>query len=169
MAAKQPRTELGAVRFAAYADEAGFGDALRAVARAHFVTIGDTWLDHRGESIQAARMEVWWTLVNVFSRSEVEVARMYARDKSSIQFALQRLEAQAASEGVVLDESTVRGLATRSAAAKAASLRESGARVGFTGRGVARRRELGQLPDDPKVMVGRAERDTLGEPEVDDD
>lgn len=124
------RDEVGALRFLAYLEETGLFDTVRAICLAYHVTPRDIYLDGRGPTIVAARLETWWVLSARARKSAREVGDMFGRDPSSVMHAMRKLGAHAVDLGVELSEETVRRVAEAAARATHESLRASGARVG---------------------------------------
>lgn len=109
--ASRARSEESLLRFAAYAEECGFAKELREICVAHRSSIADVYLDVRGPTAHAARLECWWWLGAACRKSATEIARMFDRDRSSIGYALDKLAEEAAHRGVGVGPDTVRVLA----------------------------------------------------------
>lgn len=91
--------------FSAYIVEAGLDPEIRATCLKHRVTLRDIFLDVRGASVHAARLEVWWNLL-AFGKSSSEIGRIFARDATSVMHAMKRLAEQAAKNNIALTPET---------------------------------------------------------------
>ncbi len=98
-------------RFYAYVDECGLVEVLKGICAAHHVTLADAYLDARGPTVHAARLECWWWLRSRCRKSEAEIAVMWDRDRSSIHYALGKLDDEARRRGVAVAADTARVLA----------------------------------------------------------
>lgn len=125
--ASKPRDEATYACFLVYLDEIGLIDELRAICRAHHVSLRDIYLDARGPTSTAARMQAWWWLVAVKRKSQSEVARMFDRDDTSIGYAVRKLCTQSRVMNVELTEATVERIARAFGEQTAENLRASGA------------------------------------------
>lgn len=119
------RDEESYQRFHAYIVEVHLESEMRDICIRHRVSIHDIYLDERGPSTHAARLEVWWWLVSVIQKSPREVGRIFHRDGSSILYALRRLHERANAMVTELESDTVshvaKQVAQTSAAAKASN------------------------------------------------
>lgn len=88
--------------FLAYITETSLDGYLRPICLKHHVTLREIFLDVRGTSVHAARLEAWWTLT-LFKKSSLEIGRIFARDATSVQHAMKRLNERAIALGVTLD------------------------------------------------------------------
>jgi len=82
-------------RFLVYIGECGLEPGLRSICLKHAVTPRDIYLDATGETIHAARLEVWWWLAQEHRKSSSEIGRMFDREPSSILYALKKLSEEA--------------------------------------------------------------------------
>lgn len=101
------RNEEGFARFATWLDDAGQREDVRGTCVRYAVTLRELYLDARGASITAARVEVWWRLSTAFLKSPGEIARIFDRDTSSVTFVLAALERHAAEMKITLGPETV--------------------------------------------------------------
>jgi hypothetical protein len=89
--------------FAAYVVEAGLDFEMRSICLYNHVTIRDIYLDARGPTVHAARLEVWWWLTFVLKKSFNETGRLFDRDPTSIAHAVRGLVNQSITMAVPLD------------------------------------------------------------------
>lgn len=101
--AKKIRDNDGYERFFAHVTEAGFAEDLKAICLRHHVTLKEIYLDTRGPTVYAARLEAWWWMTSAIHKSSSEIARIFDRDPSSILHALTRLKEAAQALGESLD------------------------------------------------------------------
>lgn len=100
------RSFIGFETFSAYILEAGLDEELRAVCLTHRVTLKEVYLDTRGTSVHAARMEMWWRLANM-GKSLSEIGRLFARDVTSIMHAMRRLREISAEQSIPIGTESV--------------------------------------------------------------
>jgi hypothetical protein len=96
--------------FTAYIAETGLDASMREICLQHRVTLRDIYLDVRGPTVHAARLEVWWMLM-FLRKSSSEIGRLFDRDASSVQHAMKRLTERASELGTSLGVETVREIA----------------------------------------------------------
>lgn len=126
----QRRDEDGYQRFLGYLGEAGIEPELRGICLTHAVTLRDIYLDVRGPSCMAARLEVWWWLSFKYHKSRPEIARLFDRDPGSIAHAFTRLRDTAAANGrETIPSSYIHGLSVLVATSATIAWTESGRRV----------------------------------------
>ncbi len=134
MATTRVRDQEGYVRFLYYLDETGLDVELRAICLRHHVTPKDVYLDTKGPTVHAARLEIWWWLTSTIGKSTGEVARIFDRDGSSVLYAIKRLRETAASMTVELDAMRVPDVARDVALTAASSQRRNGQTVAVFNR-----------------------------------
>jgi imidazole glycerol phosphate synthase subunit HisF len=135
--ATRPRDEAGYMRFLYYLDETGLDAEVRAVCLRHHVTARDVYMDTKGPSTHAARLEIWYWLTETIKKSTGEVGRIFDRDGSSICHALRKLRETAEAMSIELTAIGPLGAAdaARATALKAAEGRvRAGKLVGVLGR-----------------------------------
>lgn len=122
---KRERTEEGFRNFSGYVEETGLFADLKAICLRHHVTLRDVYLDTKGPTVYAARLEVWWWLYSTIKKSTFEIARLFDRDDSTISYALIKLRARATELGHVLEDNvhdTARAIAERTTRSRAVSM-----------------------------------------------
>lgn len=97
--AKRIRNEESYQKLLVYLNEVGLFDDLRAVCLKYYVSLRDIYLDSRGPTVHAARLEVWFVLAHTFKKSNGEIAKIFDRDGSSLTHAFRRLKEKAAEIG----------------------------------------------------------------------
>lgn len=85
------RDKAGFRIFFAYLEETGLDEPLRAICRSHAVTLAEIYLDTKGPTVYAARLECWGWLTLAAGKSSAEVGRLFDRDPTSVLYALRRL------------------------------------------------------------------------------
>lgn len=123
---KVVRDEGGYQLFFAYITECGLEPELRAICLCHSVTLRDIYLDLRGPTVHAARLEVWWWLTTIYRKSTLEIGRMFNREPTSITHALRKLRETAAAMGQALDASAAHEVSKHLAAATLRGLQKVG-------------------------------------------
>ena len=139
MTSSKPRTQETYLQFLLYLDETGLDEELRAICKGHHVTPRDVYLDARGPTVHAARLECWWWLVMHTRKSPGEVAKLFDRDPGSIRYGMLRLGEQALILGRELNAESVRAVAEGVADSAAEKQAQAGERVAATGLGVRAR------------------------------
>ena len=109
--ASKARDQEGYLRFLYYLDETGLDVELRAICLRHHVTPRDVYLDTRGPTVHAARLEIWWWLTQTIGKSTGEVGRIFDREGPSITHAIRRLREVAAAMGHELDATSAPSVA----------------------------------------------------------
>ena len=162
MAAPKERNEESYLRFLYYLDETGLDVELRAICLRHFVTPKDVYLNSKGPTVHAARLEIWWWLTTTIRKSHGEVGRLFDRDGTSILYAMRKLRTTATTMGAELDALHAADVAR----AVALSAIEGQARAGrqVAALAVARHKAIddGQLHPDPRPAPPA--RDPLARP-----
>lgn len=102
--ARKIRDNEGYERFLAYITEAGFIDDLKSICLSHRVTLREVYLDVRGPSVYAARIEIWWWMMFSLHKSSVEIGRIFDRDYSSVLHAITRLKERAIELGIPFND-----------------------------------------------------------------
>lgn len=126
----KPRDETGYRRFEKYIDDVGLGMEMRTICKRHTVTPRDIYFDSKGGTAHAARVEVWWWLVNVVGKSTLEVGNLFDRAATSISKALIKLYECAEELGKDLDTRSTREIAKVIAIDSFQKMRRSGLAVG---------------------------------------
>lgn len=98
------RDEAGYQRFLAYIQETGLDEGLKSICLRHHVTLREIYLDVRGPTVYAARLEAWWWLYSGFNKSTSEIGRIFDRNYSSILHAFSKLKETAAEMGHELEK-----------------------------------------------------------------
>lgn len=126
MTTRNVRDDESYKRFLAYATESGLEPEIRAICRRHAVTPRDIYLDVRGPTVYAARLEVWWWLASAYRKSMSEIGRMFDREATSVLYAVRRLRDTSVAMGVELDASSAHELAKHISEANKKSLSHQG-------------------------------------------
>lgn len=121
--------------FYEYLVETGLLPVLQAICLRHTVTLHDVFMDVKGSSVTAARIEMWWRLMTLYGKSPAEIERIFQRHRDSIAYAMRKLQERANEHGVAVAEDTVTPLAKTIAAQSLANQRAAGERVGRSGKG----------------------------------
>ncbi len=101
--------------FLAYINETGLIVDMQIACLNHRVTLREIFLDVRGATVHAARLEIWWTMMN-FGKTTKEVSRLFVRDVSSVSHAMKRLREHSSKLNLPLDIHHVRAIASDLAA-----------------------------------------------------
>jgi hypothetical protein len=96
----------------------------------------DMYLDGKGPTMLAARLESWWYLMRRAGKSAGEIALMYDRDQSSIQHGLRQLFRYADELGFEVEAATAHELCARLGAAINERFIQGGRATAATGLGV---------------------------------
>ena len=128
MAKTRLRDNVAFEAFSSYIAECGLEGDMRAVCLKHRVTLRDIFLDARGPTVHAARMEIWRNLTS-FGKSSNEVGTIFFRDATSVQHAMKRMNERACEMGVPLDADHVHDVARSVAGGTLKSWQQSGANV----------------------------------------
>lgn len=124
----RPRDNAAYEIFLAYITEVDLVVTFREICMKHHVTLRDIFLDVRGATVHAARLEVWWFL-GLMSKSYSEIGRIFARDATSVQHAMKRLQERAAAINVTLSSETVCAVARSVATENRNAWKQTGQRV----------------------------------------
>lgn len=95
-----------------YIKEVGLDGSLISICKAHAVTLHDVYVDGRGPTIHAARLECWGWMHLFLRKSHSEIGKIYDREPGSVLFALKRMREIASEYGVRFELSTLRQLAS---------------------------------------------------------
>ena len=107
------RDEESYKRFLEYVTESGLEPEIRTICRRHAVTLRDIYLDVRGPTVYAARLEVWWWLASAYRKSTSEIGRLFDREATSVLYAIRRLREASIAMGIELDAGTAHDMAKR--------------------------------------------------------
>jgi hypothetical protein len=155
------RDEAGYAVLEKHLTESGLEVSVKEICKSHFTSLRHIYLDTRGPSVLAARIEVWWTLMKVYGKAHAEIGTIFNRDRSSISWALRRLYIMADGKQRDVEVASVHELAKAIAAETEATLRRVGQEVAATGLGVeARNGATAQSKPKARVHAGRTDRDT---------
>lgn len=110
MTKRRIRDNAGFESFSTYIVDCGLEADMRAVCLKHRVTLRDIFLDARGPTVHAARLEVWWGLIH-FGKSSHEIGTIFFRDPTSVQHAMKRMMERACELGIPLDVDHVHDVA----------------------------------------------------------
>lgn len=131
------RTSVSCERFIVYLEDSGMKEAVSAICKSFYVSPRDIYLDARGWTITAARLETWWWMMTIARKSMGEVARIFDRDSSSLYYSMQRLGEMAVEKGVPLNEKTIHAIAEAVAQTALENARRAGRSVATSGAGTA--------------------------------
>lgn len=129
------------LKFQQYVEEAGLLPKLQEIVLAHHVTLHDVYLDLKGPSTIAARLECWWWLMKHGNKSRGEIGRIFHRDTTSILHGLRKVHAKADELRVQLDAGSIRIVAV----AMGQQVSESWTRVGEKAAGRINERHVQRL------------------------
>jgi hypothetical protein len=121
MPRKNRRTEDSFSVLQKYLRETNLTKEVDAICKRHHVMLRDIFFDDRGKAAKIARMDLWHYLIEVHYRSHQEIARMFARECSTVTKAMKQLRERAAELQRVVDQEK---LDVASAAAKIIALDE---------------------------------------------
>lgn len=123
------RDQTGYLQFLVYLDETGLDVGVHEICRRHHVSTREVYLDAKGPTVTAARLEIWYWLRIVIGKSHGEIGRMFGRDAGSISYAFHRLVEQANVMNVDLTRETAPDVARAFAVRSAQNLARAGKNI----------------------------------------
>lgn len=123
------RDQTSYLQFLVYLDETGLDVGVQEICRRHHVSTREVYLDGKGPTVTAARIEVWYWLRVAIGKSNSEIGRMFDRDASSVSYALARLHAEAEAMNVVLTRENAPDVARAFAVRTAQNLERAGKNI----------------------------------------
>lgn len=104
MSKKRIRDDESYRAFISYLNETGLESEIRSICLKHYVTPRDVYLDVRGQTVHAARLEIWFWLSFRFRKSNSEIASIFDREGTSVQQALRKVRDKSASANLHLPD-----------------------------------------------------------------
>lgn len=123
------RDQTSYLQFLLYLDETGLDVGVQEICRRHHVSTREVYLDGKGPTVTAARIEIWYWLRVAIGKSNSEIARMFGRDSGSVTYAFGRLAEQAKVMNVELTRETVPDIARAFAVRTAQNLERAGKNI----------------------------------------
>lgn len=123
------RDQTSYLQFLVYLDETGLDAGVHEICRRHHVSTREVYLDTKGPTVTAARLEIWFWLRIAIGKSNGEIGRIFGRDAGSISYAFHRLVEQAKAMNVDLTRETAPDVARAFALKTAANLERAGKNI----------------------------------------
>lgn len=121
--------------FLAYITEIGLEQEIRSVCLKYFVTLRDIYLDVRGPSVHAARLEVWFWMSYRYRKSNGEIGVLFNREGNSVMHALRKVKEKSLQYGMQLPDDITEITKRMAAEARGNMVRMSEARAAAYSRG----------------------------------